>query len=335
MSIPQFARHLILDNYLKGPHRSIRELTELVNKRLQEDLYGTVTDRTIRNDLERNMIALYNVEIDCKKHKYAYKKGCAGIMHPMLQEEEKQLLVLALQVYRICQGTPFFKPFKDMVGRLIGSQLHEDMGMLDHPTIVQIPETDTSSGIQYFSAIYQAALNKKSLRIRYTPLGQETQQLLEVSPYVLKEYERRWYLIGFVRRDPKDSGAVKILKLGRILSVEPSDAPFHASVEFDPKEYFAHSLGIFHQIGQKPVRVVLKARGELVQLLLEDTIHSSMRILTLLEDQEMDIELRVYNSVELHSLILKFGPLIEVLEPASLRDEIVSKLQRTLEQYRD
>lgn len=335
MSISQFARHLILDHYLKGPHRSIKELTDLVNRRLQEDHYGKVTDRTIRNDVEKNLEALYNVDIDCKKHKYAYKKGCPGIMHPLLQEEEKQLLFLALQVYRICQGTPFFKPFKDMVTRLIGSQLHEDMGMLNHPTIVQIPETINSSGIQYFSEIYQAALTQKCLTIRYVPLGQELQQTLQVSPYVLKEYERRWYLIGHVRRDQQDAGAVKILKLGRILSVEPGKLAFHESVEFDPQEYFAHSLGIFHQIGQKPIHVVLKARGELVQLLLEDKIHPSMRIISVLDTEEMEVDLMVYDSVELHALILKFGPLIEVLAPDSLRQEIIKKLQRSLELYQD
>lgn len=334
MSISQFARHLILDHCLKGPHRSIKELTSMVNQRLEQDHYGNVTDRTIRNDVERNLKVLYNVEIDCRKHKYAYKKGCAGILHPLLKEEEKQLLVLALQVYRICQGTPFFKPFKDMVGRLIGSQLQDGMELLDHPTIVQIPETATSSGIQHFSAIYHAALHQQSLRIRYTPLGQELQQVLQVSPYVLKEYENRWYLIGHVRRDAQDPGAVKILKLGRILDVEPGDLRFCHCAEFDPREYFAHSLGIFHQIGEKPIQVKLRARGELIQLLVEDPIHPSMRILTVQEDQEMDIVLTVYNSVELHAIIMKFGPLIEVLEPSSLREEIASKLHRTLEQYR-
>jgi predicted DNA-binding transcriptional regulator YafY len=81
------------------------------------------------------------------------------------------------------------------------------------------------------------------------------------------------------------------------------------------------------------VNVKLKITGKgMIKLISEDKIHSTQEIIPI-SDEEIHVELRVYNTPELETFILSYGEYIQVLEPAVLREKIMARIQNSLFKY--
>ena len=123
-----------------------------------------------------------------------------------------------------------------------------------------------------------------------------------------------------------------LFKLSRIENIEDSDEDYYIDSTFNQDQYFKYSLGVFHMHDSKPIDVKLKFTGSVVNLISEDKLHSSMEIISK-SDKEMIVQLRVYDSPELQTLILTFVDSVEVIEPLSLRSVIKERINKAILKY--
>jgi predicted DNA-binding transcriptional regulator YafY len=129
-----------------------------------------------------------------------------------------------------------------------------------------------------------------------------------------------------------EKGSTNIFKLNRIRKIEKAGAPFFDDPSFDKEDYFKYTLGVFHKNDAEPILVHLKFKKHLVQLILENKIHPTMEILRQ-TDEELEITLKVYNTIELKNLLLSYGANVTVLAPETLRQELVLATQEILNNY--
>ena len=129
------------------------------------------------------------------------------------------------------------------------------------------------------------------------------------------------------------NGSTNLFKLNRIQKIEPSEDLYIVDEKFNGDDYFRYTLGVFHKHGEEPIEVRLKIFKDLIPLISENKIHSSMEVISK-NEEEMVVSFTVYHSPELINRILSFGASAEVLGPMQLRDEIKDIIEKSLLNYK-
>lgn len=332
-----FERYKIIDKHLKrNKGLTIMELTEIVNEELRmfdrnsnPDHSREVSDRMIRIDIQ-NMPQIFPIEIIKKGSKYYYESSEDSIDNINITESDKTAITLAMGVFSRFNGTPLYDKFSDAVTRILASSVLRKINTTDSKRYIQVAEVTEGAGIEWLETIYNAIIDKKALKLHYKSFGEHI-SVKTISPYMLKEYRNKWYMIAYAKEIKHDNKTI-LFKLGRIEQLEESDEGYYIDPKFNQEKYFKYTLGVFHLHDSTPIDVKLKLTGPIANLVSEDRIHPSMEILNK-NEKEMMIQIRVYDTPELHSLILGFGENAEVMEPSDLRIKIKETLQRIRLRY--
>ncbi len=329
-------RYQILNGLLQNTNGySIKELTEKVNWEMEklespEKSSYMVSDRMIRIDLE-NMMDVYPIQILKKGNKYYYENAEESIDNINIREEDKTALNLALGVFSRFNGTPIYDKFSDVITRVIASSVLRKLNTTDTKKYIQVGESTLKTGIEWLETVYNAIVDKKAINLHYKNFG-ETTSIRTVSPYMLKEYRNQWYMIAYVHELNKPDKTL-LHRLSRIVEVEPTEENYIEDATFDGNKYFKYSLGVFHKHAEEPIDVKLRIRGKgIIKLLLEDKIHPTQESIPI-NDQEMFLSIRIYNTPELENMILGWGEHIEVMEPLSLRVQMSKRISEMLKLY--
>jgi proteasome accessory factor B len=142
-----------------------------------------------------------------------------------------------------------------------------------------------------------------------------------VRPYLLEPslQTHALYLIGF----DEERGAMRTFKVERIrdLAILPRTFP-------DPEaDVVAQLRRAWDIIADQPAtQVVLRFRPEVAGRVLEAQWHPSQQV-SRLADGSLEWRATVSGTIEVRLWILSWGADVEVLEPATLRDDVAATLQ--------
>lgn len=191
------------------------------------------------------------------------------------------------------------------------------------------------SGDDLLLTLTRAMEQNHVLDVRYQKFADDEPYECQLEPYCLKLFRQRWYLLAH----RPDRTYLAIYALDRMRSVEETDTEFQMPRDFDADEHFRHMFGIFQPTEQqKPVRIVLRAyRGEwnyLKTLPLHHSQKSLSRPPQRGEAEYVDFQYFMSPTFDLRIELLSRGSSIEVLEPASLRQQMKEDLERTVELYK-
>lgn len=154
-------------------------------------------------------------------------------------------------------------------------------------------------------------------------------ELYHVSPYALKSYNRQWYLLGFV----EEKNAIRNFALNRILDLKKTNKSFDRPKDFDARKYYANAIGIYVN-EELPVETVkIRAYGVQMEYLRALPLHKSQEEVKTKYGEYADFKYRVCITPELVSTLLSMGEKIEVLEPPSLRQQIIDRLNACMKRY--
>jgi hypothetical protein len=101
--------------------------------------------------------------------------------------------------------------------------------------------------------------------------------------------------------------------------------------DFDPDIFFKHAIGITSS-KDEPITIVLKADKIASKYILSQPFHSSQRIIKEGKNRT-SFELKIVNSEEFVRSILSYGNGIEIIEPESLRNEMISRIKGLAKLY--
>ena len=104
-----------------------------------------------------------------------------------------------------------------------------------------------------------------------------------------------------------------------------------SNVDFD--EYFKDVIGVTVPDNCEPENVILRVNNSRYHYIETKPLHSSQDIIEE-GDDATTISITVKINKELISLLLSYGDDLEVLAPASLRDEIAAKINSSASHYK-
>ena len=180
------------------------------------------------------------------------------------------------------------------------------------------------AGEEYLQTIILALKTNRRLTITYQRFGCDS-YVKTVSPYALKLFHQRWYILTYTGRH------MATYALDRMLSLEISDETFEMPKGFSPEDYFAEYYGI--TTDDTPMaHVVIRTYGNVPNYLRTLPLHASQREIEN-TDEFTDFSFDIRPSVDFVLELMSYTDGLEVLEPMELRRKICNTLQASLERY--
>ena len=248
---------------------------------------------------------MFGVEIVCdRSHGNVYY-----VKNPEVLDKQKVAKWL-LHKYSIPQG---FATFNSMKDRII---------------LEEIP-----LGTSFLDDIIEAMHKNVELQVDYQRYENEQEeynlQEFHIQPYALKVFNRRWYLLGYI----KEKRALRTIALDRILDLKILSTSFEVPEDFDARKYFANVVGIFVNNDLPVTKVKIRTYGIQAEYLRSTPLHKSQSEGKSKHGEFSEFTYRLCVTPELVSQLLAMGGKVEVLEPEELREKIKEELQIILNRY--
>lgn len=316
----------------------IRELPDLgqesgVCKRcVEKDIKYLEYSFPIPIEFERYTVDAHSIAADkpYKKRCIRYADPTFSIFKGKLSEEEKGLLVAALSTLGSFDGLDGFGWLDDFSKRLdlveSKSVIQMSKNLLENKTLMA----------EVFSAIRASSV----IKLRYKLFNTSEEREVILSPYLLKEYNRRWYLIGAA----DDTGKILTFALDRILSIEVLLGYEFREAPDDLSERYEDIIGVSYYEDREIQKILFWVSDKSAPYVDTKPLHGSQINLRgekerLLREQYSVPEggalfsIECMENYELIRELCSFGGELKVLSPKPVVDSIKQRIQSMVDIY--
>ena len=324
-------RYKILDSLLSNRNRyySISELLEKVNEALELDGMEPVSRRCIEKDLNTLECAPYEAAITRVwyhgKKCIRYAEEGFSIFTKKLTEEEENLLSEVLNTIGKFDGLDTFEWLDSLKKRL---------DIKEHRRIIQFDSNPYFEGRNLIGSLFTAISNKQVLALKYHTFKDPQVKEVVVYPYLLKEYNNRWFLIVGV-----EDGAILNFALDRIDDFKPMPHIDYIEPDEDLESRFDDIVGVTLFKDKPTEAILLWVNEEGYQYVKTKPLHGSQRDVKGEEDKTMRekypalqggrfFRLQCILNYELEQLLMSKMNQLVVLEPATLKDSLINRIKK-------
>lgn len=301
MSKKQFLkRYFLIINKLRKSASSFEEIQKyLIEQSINDEENYEISIRTFQREI-KEIAATHNIEIKYFRLENVYRIIYDG------NEERNERLMESLEIIDALK---------------ISSTLSDHL----------IFEKRKPLGTNNLSYLMGAIKNKNEIHFSYSNYWSEesVDSHRKVQPIALKEAKYRWYLIA---KDLKDN-RIKTFGLDRISNLEIKKIVFEFPINFNPEDMFRYSFGIMSEDDKKPQKIVLSFTFEQGKYIKSLPMHHSQKII-IDNENELRIKLFLQPTYDFVMELLSIGSEVKVIEPDSLKKEMIEKLEATLKQYK-
>lgn len=304
------------------------DLVKLIKNQLGED----VSNRTVQKDIEamKNDTRLaYDapIEYDSKRKAYFYSEEGYTIANIALKEHEVNALRFCGARIQLYSNSGLFKDFSKAIQKVIdGVNLKQKLKLTTDPDL--IIQTDTviyESSSDMLEKILLAIDEKTNICFDYRKFNSTDEKVERIiSPYILKEYKSRWYILGFAAKDNK----IKTFALDRMENLVHTNGNYYQNKTFDSELYFKHCFGIT-AFQETPKTIKLQFGARQIEYVKSLPIHSTQKVISENKNR-LIVSIKVIPSYELYEYILGKMPDIKVLSPKPVAEKVKQILSKAL-----
>lgn len=318
-------RYEVLDSHLQkesedNTQENLREwcCNELSERDDQYEM-AEVSLRTFRSDISelKKRAAKHDVNIVIKLGRkgyyYYYDREGYSIFNNELSDSEVGQLKCAMQLLTRFKGLPEYDSIAS-----IGAKLEKKYKIAAGGQTYVEYEHVQSTGEEIMADMCNFIIKQQPIRITYMPYGKPEKEWI-LHPYLLKEYNNRWFLFGYNETEDRISNA----PLDRIRAdYEAVPNSFIPNTFIDFSTYFDNVVGVTVRDAD-PTAIILKATPTRYPYIESKPLHHSQ---TVINHEECIFTIDVIPNNELDSLILSYGGDVEVISPEWYRERIKRKV---------
>lgn len=337
------ARYKILDELLSDGYHSysVQDLNDACCRKLDDavenagDKNRIVSLRQTQKDLKSLGDPPFNAEIE---HYTSYFKRCVrysvpgfSIFKKMMTDDERYLLQQILDMIGRFDGLPEFQQL---------DAFKKSLDVDGHRKIISISRNPLGES-RVFGEIYSAILHEQVIELHYHKFGEQPgNRHIPFNPYLLKEYNQRWFLFG----THYETDFLLNFALDRIDQVVPTPEKVFKEYAGDVSECFDSIVGVtFH--AEKPCQKIEFWVSDKSRDYVETKpIHESQKRPS--PSEQADFRHRYpslvggtfysIDCIENYELIRElssFGPELIVLSPADIRKQVTDRLAEMQRRY--
>lgn len=332
-NLHQGFRYRVIDRCLRNRNRSWgwRELSEACWQALQEELGidKRPSRRTIMLDISRMRSGKLGyeapIEYDRKEKSYYYSNSKFSIENIPLRKSDLEELRNALLILQQFSGRESLNHLQEVVTKLEDTLYSQPAKTSE---IILFEHSLNKQGQKWINPIYQAIKNQQALSITYQPFHASLTSFV-FSPYLLKEYNNRWFVFGFHHIDQ----SIYNPALDRIVSLQKSLQAYQGNPHFDGRQYLKDIVGVTLLEKKIKVQVEIKVFGLQAKYIATKPIHESQKKDRSGENYTIFL-LNLIPNYELESRLLSYGEDLEVLKPKSLRQRMAARVADMQKRYK-
>lgn len=298
---------------------------EILLKKIETDFKQKISRRTLIEDI--NYLREKGAPIPLRAKQYHYTKPFS--LFNILESNDSTLL-------QELQGVVNQLSKLNKIDKVFGINLNLKLADEESKLVFFDWHQDLLDNIDLLPECLEYIQSKKVVQIRFQDFNKPVIEG-NLHPYLLKEYNGRWYICGLWEKDYQETGQKKIhlFALDRI-RIKPAIKPSLGFIKndwFDPDSFFDKMIGVTNLYGtQKPQKIVVRVYGLSVQYLEAKRLHHSQELIFETQTEDFaDFKFYLIDNYEFRSKILALGSNAEVLEPSELRKsfaEIAEKMRK-------
>jgi predicted DNA-binding transcriptional regulator YafY len=224
-----------------------------------------------------------------------------------------------------------FKGFKNTTGiENIITKLEHTVTLQEasKKEIIHFDHSLNEPGQKWLHMLYDYIQHENALKITYQPfyLDQPYQRI--ISPYIIKEYDNRWFLICWDHTREN----IRNFALDRLIAIEKEPVRYHKDRDFDASQYFEHIIGVTLPREGRIEEIVFSVSEDDAKYLITKPLHMSQQIVGTYK-KETTFSIRVIPNFELESILLSFGERITVNKPSHLKKRLKERIEKQLQRY--
>jgi predicted DNA-binding transcriptional regulator YafY len=329
----QFERlNLLHDLFQKGGIYSVEELLEILKERIidknhKEGLAIGISRKTLLNDIK--YLRSKGAPIPPTK-KYYYNANFSflevlGTTDLALLQELKSI-VAKLQTF-------------NKINQILDVNLDEVALRIspgNSKTVLFDHNVEHLANSEFLPELLNHIQNKRALEIVFIDFKDKVYKDI-FHPYLLKEYNGRWYVYGLSENQYEISGFKQIYhypidRIRRFSVLKKSKLSQIDSNWWNADSHFRDLIGVTKYEGAKPQSIMVRIYDSSVDYLQTKKLHHSQEAINV-EDDYTDFSFFVIDNYEFRSKILALGSNAEVLEPEYLRKEFAEITEKMRERY--
>ena len=329
-------RYKHLDTLLSDRHHyyDINDLTEKVNQLLQDEGFQTVTRRCIEKDLvyltERPFCAPIKRFKHNGKNCVAYKNPSFSIFIQEMSREERHLLREVLNTIGQLDGLDNFE-WLDKFKSGLGNTRRQIISFSNNPYL---------KNSNLLGTLFDFISSEVVICLSYHTFVAPTVRSIAFHPYLLKQYNDRWFLLGAA----DDDGKILTFALDRIDNVTPLPEKKYAPCPDNLSDRFEDIVGVTLYEDRPIEHIVFWASDASKDYITTKPIHESQTSIkgeaeNKLRGKYPQLDGGAFFSIdciqnyELIRELCSFGKELIVLEPSSIRDEAFKRISMMVDKY--
>ncbi len=324
-------RYQVIDRCLLNPGRqyAYEDLLAEINKELVYRGFETIGRTTFYQDI-KDMQVEFQAPIDTywegRKKYYRYEDPDYRFANQPLNQGEVDNIKDAAMILSRFSGLPGFEWIDEVVSKM-------ELGTFEQvadPHVIAFESNEFLKGKEYIGPLFRAIVDKTPVEVEYQTFDAESSRTHLIHPYHLKEYDSRWYIMGYYpKRD-----VLMTLSVDRIGGVKVlSDTDYIENKRWDFADYFEDVVGIRKEEEQEAVKIQLKFSKLMSSYIDTKPLHGSQKVLSKEEDGSTVIQIEVIPNFEVENLIFSFKDEVEVLGPPAFRDRVKGMVERMQMKY--
>lgn len=364
-------RYMYLDQMLSDRYNkyTCETLLKKVNERLKLAGYPTIGGnqsdyeryikhgkRVIQLDIQALQDSPFNMEIDSSEKLYGspvyrYADQTQSLFSKPLSNDEKLLLQEVLNTLGQFSGLDSFEWLNDLQEKLkdkraFGRGEHDIE--IPHPRkIISFSSNDYLEGKAYLGTLFAFISNKKVVDVDYEPFD-EAPRTIRLYPYLLKQYNDRWYLIGTPLASPefpyRDDFYVN-LPLDRMNGITAVDGIDYIECDEYFEERYEDIVGITWLKEEELTEILLAVKSTYTGYVDTKPLHGSQVKLSVEKQTELHDKYGAFEGYtfytltlkpnrELYSTIYRNGDNIVLLSPTRIRENMIKELTTAVEKMK-
>jgi predicted DNA-binding transcriptional regulator YafY len=210
----------------------------------------------------------------------------------------------------------------------------------EHEKIIYFSNNPYLKNSNLLGTIFTYIANKVAVHFTYRTFSDDTQKVIDFHPYLLKQYNNRWYVIGAADSDAK----ILTFALDRIIKVEPILDKIYRPCPEDLTERYEDIIGITYYEGEPVEEIVFWASDNVTGYIETKPIHGSQRDLKDERSSELYTKypslkggkfygINCIRNYELVRELCSYGPDVIVISPDHIQKAVHDRIQAMMEGY--
>ena len=330
-------RYKYLDELLSDRHHyyDIHDLTEKCNEKLVDAGFPEVSQRCIEKDLNYMEYAPFSADIERfrihGKRCLRYEDPSFSIFTKELSDEESNLLKEVLNTIGQFDGLDNFEWL---------DRLKTGLGLKESPKIISFSNNPSLKNSNLLGMLFNTISNQVVIDLSYHTFSDPVVKSIVFHPYLLKQYNNRWFLLGAADVDK----AILTFALDRIDGINVMPEMKYYSCTVDLEKRFNDIIGVTLPKDKKAEDIYLWVSNEAFNYIITKPLHKSQQEVD--ETTEVILKqkypqlgsghyifLKCIDNYELRRELCSFFDGLIVLSPLSLKDGIARQIFNMNEKY--